>query len=134
MNILVVDDNRLLNRFMTTYLRGKGHVASSLTNPAKALPYLDLNPTVDAIIIDDTLPKPGGTHLITEIRKKSANVIIVVFSAGYDEDLMQQARAAGANGWVSKNLGPSEIYSTIMKILATRQAPRSMPVEHHAAD
>ena len=32
MNFLVVDDNRLLNRFLTTYLRGKGHQAASLTD------------------------------------------------------------------------------------------------------
>jgi DNA-binding NarL/FixJ family response regulator len=31
---------------------------------------------------------------------------------------MQAARKAGANGYVSKGLGPSEIYSALMRVLA----------------
>jgi len=40
---------------------------------------------------------------------------------GYDEDAMQAARKAGANGYVSKGLGPSEIYSALMRVLAHPQ-------------
>ena len=43
---------------------------------------------------------------------------IVMFTGlGYDEDAMQAARKAGANGYVSKGLGPSEIYSALMRVL-----------------
>jgi len=31
--------------------------------------------------------------------------------------MMQAARFAGANGYVSKGLGPSEIYSAVMRVL-----------------
>ena len=40
---------------------------------------------------------------------------------GYDEDAMQAARKAGANGYVSKGLGPSEIYSALMRVLQQQQ-------------
>jgi DNA-binding NarL/FixJ family response regulator len=36
---------------------------------------------------------------------------------GYDEEAMQVARRAGANGYVSKGLGPSEIYSALMRVI-----------------
>ena len=36
---------------------------------------------------------------------------------GYDEETMQAARFAGANGYVSKGLGPTEIYSAVMRVL-----------------
>jgi two-component system OmpR family response regulator len=117
MNFLVVDDNRLLNRFLTTYLRGKGHVASSLTDSSKVESWLELNPC-DAVILDIGMPKVDGLTLITIIREKFSDLPIVMFTGlGYDEEAMQAARKAGANGYVSKGLGPSEIYSAVMRVL-----------------
>jgi DNA-binding response OmpR family regulator len=124
MNFLVVDDNRLLNRFLTTYLRGKGHAAASLTDSSKVESWLDLN-ACDAVILDIGMPKVDGLTLITLIRAKHQDLAIVMFTGlGYDEDAMQAARKAGANGYVSKGLGPSEIYSAVMRVLQQQQAQR----------
>src|SRR5881396_1769643 len=118
MNFLVVDDNRLLNRFLTTFLRGKGHGCSSLSDSSKVLAWLELNPC-DAIILDIGMPKIDGLTLISLIRVKYADLPIVMFTGlGYDEEAMQVARKAGANGYVSKGLGPSEIYSALMRVLS----------------
>ena len=118
MNFLVVDDNRLLNRFLTTFLRGKGHAAASLTDSSKVESWLDLNPC-DAVILDINMPKIDGLTLISRIREKFAELPIVMFTGlGYDEEAMQTARKAGANGYVSKGLGPGEIYSALMRVLA----------------
>jgi len=117
MTFLVVDDNQLLNRFLTTYLRDKGHHAFSLTDGIKVLSWLDLNPC-DAIILDIGMPKIDGLSLISMIREKHATLPIVMFTGlGYDEEAMQTARKAGANGYVSKGLGPNEIYSALMRVL-----------------
>jgi DNA-binding response OmpR family regulator len=117
MNFLVVDDNRLLNRFLTTYLRGKGHSASSLTDSSKVQSWLDLNPC-DGVILDIGMPKIDGLSLISMIRTQYPDLPIVMFTGlGYDEEAMQAARKAGANGYVSKGLGPSEIYSALMRVL-----------------
>jgi DNA-binding response OmpR family regulator len=124
MNFLVVDDNRLLNRFLTTYLRGKGHSASSLTDSSKVESWLDLNPC-DGLILDIGMPKIDGLTLISMVRNKNPDLPIVMFTGlGYDETAMQAARAAGANGYVSKGLGPSEIYSALMRVLAQHSIAR----------
>ncbi len=125
MNFLVVDDNRLLNRFLTTYLRSKGHSCSSLTDSSKVVSWLDLN-ACDAIILDIGMPKIDGISLISMIREKFTAIPIVMFTGlGYDEEAMQAARKAGANGYVSKGLGPSEIYSALMRVLTQMQASAS---------
>ena len=124
MNFLVVDDNRLLNRFLTTYLRSKGHQASSLTDSSKVESWLDLN-SCDAIILDIGMPKVDGLTLITLVRAKYPDLPIVMFTGlGYDEEAMQTARKAGANGYVSKGLGPSEIYSAVMRVLQQQPAAK----------
>lgn len=132
MNFLVVDDNRLLNRFLTTYLRSKGHNSSSLTDSSKVVSWLDLNPC-DAIILDIGMPKIDGITLITMIREKFARLPIVMFTGlGYDEEAMQAARKAGANGYVSKGLGPSEIYSALMRVLTHTPQSAEEPTGHPA--
>ena len=122
MNFLVVDDNRLLNRFLTTFFRDKGHSAASLTDGLKVEAWLEKN-ACDAIILDIGLPKVDGITLISVIRQKFPDLPIVMFTGlGYDEAAMQKARAAGADGYVSKGLGPSEIYAAVMRVLAQHGA------------
>ncbi len=122
MNFLVVDDNRLLNRFLVTYLRSKGHSSSALTDSSKVESWLDLNPC-DAIILDIGMPKIDGLSLISIIRSHYPDLPIVIFTGlGYDEEMMQAARFAGANGYVSKGLGPTEIYSALMRVLNNQPA------------
>jgi two-component system OmpR family response regulator len=118
MNFLVVDDNRLLNRFLTTFLRSKGHAASSLTDGSKVEAWLAVNPC-DGIILDIGMPKIDGLTLISVIRANYPDLPIVMFTGlGYDEEAMQVARKAGANGYVSKGLGPSEIYSAVIRVIS----------------
>jgi two-component system OmpR family response regulator len=117
MNFLVVDDNRLLNRFLTTYLRDKGHTAFAVSDAERVDSWLESNPC-DAVILDIGMPKVDGITLITVIRDKCPELPIVIFTGrGYDEETMQAARKAGANGYVSKGLGPAEIYAAVMRVL-----------------
>jgi DNA-binding response OmpR family regulator len=117
MKFLVVDDNRLLNRFLVTYLRGKGHSCSSLTDGTKVESWLNLN-ECDGVILDLGMPKVDGLSVISIIRNHHPDLPIVIFTGlGYDEEMMQAARYAGANGYVSKGLGPSEIYSALMRVM-----------------
>ena len=117
MNFLVVDDNRLLNRFLTTYFQSKKHNCSALSDATKVLSWLDLNPC-DAVILDVGMPKIDGLSLISMVRAQHPNLPIIMFTGlGYDEETMQAARIAGANGYVSKGLGPMEIYSAVMRVM-----------------
>ncbi len=119
MNFLVVDDNRLLNRFLASYLRGKGHTCATLSDPTKVENWIQQH-ECDAVILDLGMPKVDGLSVISIIRKTHTELPIVIFTGlGYDEELMQAARFPGANGYVSKGLGPSEVYSALMRVLST---------------
>ena len=74
----------------------------------------------DAVILDLGLPKIDGISLISVIRAHHTDLPIIIFTGmGYDEEMINAARHAGANGYVSKGLGPSEIYSAIVRVLDT---------------
>ena len=120
MKFLVVDNNRLLNRFLTTYLCGKGHTASSFTDPTKVEAWLEQNDPCDGVILEISSPHLDGLALLSKLREKypSEKLPIIIFTGlGYDEDAMIEARQRGANGYVSKGLGPSEIYRALMRAI-----------------
>ncbi len=123
-NFLVVDDNRLLNRFLTTYLKGKGHNASSLIDLIKVEPWLDHN-SCDGLIIDPTKRlyqvNEAAFTLIRTVREKHPTIKIIGFAGINEPEVRDSIRKAGADGFVSKGLGPSEIYSAICGVMGQQQ-------------
>jgi len=116
MNILVVDDDRQLTRCINKYLEEKGHHSSSLSDSAKVLGWLDRH-SCDAIVLDIRMPKIGGIALTKMIREKNGAIpILMLTGLGYDEEFIQAATDAGANGYVSKVMGPSIILMTLLRI------------------
>ena len=72
------------------------------------------------------MPKVDGISLISFIREISPNLPIIVFTgAGYDEERMNAALRAGANGYVSKNLPIEQLYCVLSRVLATCQQKSS---------
>jgi DNA-binding NarL/FixJ family response regulator len=68
------------------------------------------------------MPEMNGIDLLGKIRPKYPDLVIIIFTGmGYEEDLIAAARAAGANGYVSKGLGPSELYKTIIRIISIKK-------------
>jgi len=123
MNFLVVDDSPLLTRVLVTYLKNMGHSCTAILDSTEVEPWLAQNPC-DAVILDIVMPKIDGLEMIAIIRKRFQDLPIVIFTGlGFDEEMMQATRDAGANGYVSKGLGPSDIYLALMRVL---KAPDQM--------
>ena len=115
MQFLLVDDNRLLGRFLVSYLRDQNHQCTALTDATKVVDWLDAN-ACDGVILDFAMPEMDGITLGGIIREKHPNLPIVMFTGmGYDEELMKRAREIGVNAYVSKVLGPLEIYCALMR-------------------
>ena len=94
-----------------------GHSCAAILDPTEVESWLDQNPC-DAVILDIVMPKIDGLELISIIRKRFLDLPIVIFTGlGFDEEMMQATRDAGANGYVSKGLGPSDIYLALMRVL-----------------
>jgi DNA-binding response OmpR family regulator len=119
---LIIDDDPSISRFLVTYLRQKGHSCASLTEGFDTAAWLAHN-SCEVVIVDLKMPKIDGISLISFIREINPSVAIIVFTGmGYDEDQMNAALRAGANGYVSKNLPVEQLYSVLSRVLATTQA------------
>ena len=117
MNFLLVDDNRRLTQCIGKFLREKGHRSSSLSDSSKVLGWLGRHPC-DALVLDIRMPKIGGIALTKMVREKHGAIpILMLTGLGYDDEFIQAAIEAGANGYVSKVMGPSIILMSLLRIV-----------------
>jgi len=118
-HFLIVDDNVQINEFLAEYLKKFGHQGSYLTDATQVFAWLKSNPC-DAVILDLNLglEDQDGIQILEEIRKDYPHLPIVIFTGeGYDETRLQAAIKAGASGYVSKSVRPSDMYSALMRAL-----------------
>ncbi len=102
--ILVVEDSRLSADAIRLMLRGVGLRMRRADTLATALRHLSLY-RPDAVLVDLGLPDGSGTTLIAAIRSSGIGAPHVVAMSG-DPDLEGAARAAGADDFLAKPLGP----------------------------
>jgi len=115
---LIVDDDPTIAKFLVTYLRQRGHTCHSLTDGFQTAAWL-AHHDCDVAIVDLKMPKVDGITLISFIREINSKVPIIVFTGvGYNEEQMNAALRAGANGYVSKNLPVEQLYCVLSRVLA----------------
>jgi DNA-binding response OmpR family regulator len=117
--VLIVDDDQYVVNFLTMFFKHKGFDAS-VAHDALELERQLAQPKLDVVVLDIRLKDAEGTHLIPKIREKHPSIPIVMLTGlGYDEDLMNDALKAGANGYVSKTLPPEELFAAVLRALGT---------------
>ena len=100
--ILIVDDNRLLRKFLSTHLGKEGHFVQTAEDGFAALECLSTF-TPDIMFIDLFMPKIDGERLcqIIRSRKALAGCYVVILSAGIAETGKDYTKI-GANACIAK--------------------------------
>ncbi|MGC2522735.1 MAG: response regulator [Stellaceae bacterium] len=113
--VLVVDDEPPIRRLLRTTLSANDYRVVEADDGASALRLTALEKP-DLVILDLGLPDRGGLDLIGEIRKTS-RVPIVVLSARHDERAKVAALDLGADDYVGKPFGMTELMARIRAAL-----------------
>jgi CheY-like chemotaxis protein len=122
-HFLVVEDNPMLSRCLKNYIEEQGHGCTCLLDSTTAIDWLERN-ACDAVLTDMRMPELDGVALTKLIREKHpALPILISTSLGYDEQLMQAALNAGANGYISKVMGPKALLIALLQTAATGTSP-----------
>src|SRR5512134_3173261 len=117
-NVLVVDDEPSIRRFLRTSLRAQGYRVLEATNGVEALEGVkDGQP--DVIVLDLGLPDVDGIDLIGTIRGRSP-VPIIVLSSRSDEKAKVRALDLGADDYVTKPFGMAELVARIKTAIRHR--------------
>jgi DNA-binding NarL/FixJ family response regulator len=120
--ILVVDDYEPFRRFVCSTLSKKtewqiiGEASDGLEAVQKAV---ELQP--DLIVLDIGLPNLNGIEAARRIRKLSPESKILFVSQESSADIVQEALASGALGYIVKAHAASELLPAVQAILEGRQ-------------
>jgi two-component system nitrate/nitrite response regulator NarL len=102
MRLLVCDDHRLLLDALSIALTDHGHtVVATAVDPDEAVEAARMHQP-DACLLDVSFPHANGLHAIGRIHDVSPNTKVVMLSGAVSRNLVADAIAEGAQGFVGK--------------------------------
>ena len=124
--VLVVDDEPHLRRTLGANLRARGYEVDLAENGERALEVASLHKP-DAIILDLGLPGISGLEVIRRLRHWTS-VPIIVLSARDSEFDKVGALDAGADDYVAKPFGMSELLARLRAALRRTSPDDELPI------
>ncbi len=110
-NILVVDDEKPIRRFLRVSLQGHGYTVFEATSGAEAMQEA-VGRHPDVIILDLGLPDMDGIEVTRQLREWSSVPIIVLSVRDHESDKIA-ALDAGADDYLTKPFGIGELLARI---------------------
>jgi len=116
--ILAVDDSPSLRMAVRVALTGAGYAVTEAGDGAEGLSKAQAS-RFDLIITDLNMPRMDGLTMIRELRRSPSNagVPIVFLTTESDDGIKQQAKAAGATGWLVKPFDADQLVRIARKVL-----------------
>jgi len=116
LKILIVEDEKVLNESMVTYLSGSGYICESASTYNDALERIDHH-TYDCIVLDIMLPGGSGLQLLKYLKedKKDEGVIIISAKGALDDKMA--GFELGADDYLTKPFHLPELSMRISAII-----------------
>ena len=117
-SILTVDDSPSLRMAIKIALTTAGYAVTEAGDGAEGL-HKATNGAFDMIITDLNMPNMDGLTMIRTLRKSPAQcgTPILFLTTESEEAMKQQAKAAGATGWLVKPFVSDQLVRVVRKVL-----------------
>ncbi|MGD0105520.1 MAG: response regulator [Rhodopila sp.] len=120
--ILVLDDSATMVMSLSRILKKAGYDVETAVDGRDGISKINggLKPTI--ILTDLNMPNMDGIAFIKEARKNAATRFtpIIVLTTESGTMKRDEARAAGASGWLVKPTEPAELLATLKQILPAK--------------
>ena len=119
MKTLLVEDDEILLKSLTFFLKSKGYTVIGFNNGLDAITYLEEEDcTFDIVITDLNLPFAGGQQLIRKLRQdKGEDIPIIVLTSSGVESTELEVFDLGADEFISKPFSPAVLIKRMEKLL-----------------
>jgi two-component system chemotaxis response regulator CheY len=114
MKVLVVDDSRAIRQSIRFILEQNGYEILEGSDGVEGLEKL-ASARVDLIITDVNMPNMDGITFIKKVREKAdlRFVPILVLTTESQQSVMEEAKAAGATGWIVKPFSTDKLLAAV---------------------
>jgi len=120
--ILIVDDEEDITNLTEKFLQLGKYETITCNNGHDALNIVEeKHDDIALILLDIMLPGMNGYEILTEIKLRYPNILVVLFSVkNFFEDI-QKGKELGADGYLVKAISGNEIIAYIKNILEKQQ-------------
>ena len=118
--LLLVEDDDATRGSIATYLRGHGYDVSEAPDAAAAMAGWARRP--DLIVLDLGLPDRDGLTVIRQVRREASTPILVLSARDREEDKVA-ALDLGADDYVTKPFGMTELRARVGALLRRAAGP-----------
>lgn len=118
--ILSVDDSASALQMVKLTLAGAGYQVVQANNGADGLAKAR-GGGIDMVLTDLNMPVMNGLAMIRELRTlpQFKGVPIIFLTTESAADMKQQAKTAGATGWITKPFQQDQLLAVVHKVLGT---------------
>jgi two-component system, NarL family, invasion response regulator UvrY len=119
LNILIVDDHEIVRRGLKGLLSDEYpelYVAEAKDGPEIYTRLAERH--WDLILLDVLMPAMNVIDTLAEIRRRDANVPVLILTAASETEYAVRTLKAGANGYITKQHASDELIVAVRKVLA----------------
>ena len=115
--VLVVDDSRAIRQQIVAVLLQAGYLVSEAEDGVQGLSAIGSDREISMVICDVNMPNMNGLEMLTAVKAEPINTALPVFMLTTEgrADLIQQAKRAGAKGWIVKPFKPDQLVAVVRK-------------------
>jgi two-component system chemotaxis response regulator CheY len=120
--ILVLDDSATMVMSLTRILKNAGYEVETAADGVQGMGKLAGGLKPSLILTDLNMPNMDGITFIKEARKAQATRFtpILVLTTESGASKRDEARAAGASGWLTKPTEPNDLLTTLKQLLPAK--------------
>lgn len=117
--ILVVDDSSSVRRQVQMALAETGFTVLEASDGREGIELIEQHRDLALVICDVNMPRMSGLEMLEHVRADPANAAlpIVMLTTEGRPGLIQQAKRAGARGWVIKPFKPHLLLAAVRKLI-----------------
>lgn len=113
--IMIIEDFEGTSQLIRRIVELGGYKTSLYENGSDA--YNDLNQSIDLILCDINMPVMDGFEFLKKLRSSNEFKHIPLIFITAEDEVKEEARKYGANGFISKPFSKEKILAVIKKVL-----------------
>ncbi|MFC1503809.1 UDP-3-O-acyl-N-acetylglucosamine deacetylase [Spirochaetota bacterium] len=124
--ILIIDDEENIQKSLSSILLEEGFGVDNATDPDKGIKKAIYDPHISLVILDIWMPKIDGIKVLERIRKRRAQLPVLIISGHASIDTAVKITKIGADDFLEKPFSSDQLLTKIKKLLHIRsesQAP-----------
>jgi two-component system chemotaxis response regulator CheY len=116
--ILLVDDSMTVRQQVSIVLTEAGYETVEATNGQDGVAAVSAHKDLAMVIADVNMPVMNGIEMLKALQEKNLarGVPIVMLTTEGLPHLIEQAKAAGAKGWIKKPFKPEQLVAAAKKL------------------